>query len=569
MEQRILKLCFVLMLANGAVLAQESKAVISQGKANPAATSSSRTNPEDPQALRRQQLRIFQEYILTRTLDNIKNMDEPALRLSARNDILIDLTRNKMDYKENRALATKIALDALADFSGHSDEIPPFITDYLLGDLGAWIQKYEPELIEKFQAAEKTKRIGKETERIRSLLELKDGDALAASRIRQLLQAGQDVDGLIFYLDELMKRNSKELEPLLSDIVVFAERGQQVSFQTLFWVSEIYLRPGISEALRRRFLAMVIARTQPVNFISESAPQSAYDLLTKTLPFIQQLTPELYDRALTQSFALRTSFTETQLTTEARNKRLKESLNPIEDLVAEAEAVKSKAERNELLAAAARLALEKKRFGQCLDVVAMLDVELAATSRDFWRNWIDGFLKGFVKAALAAKDVEMAEKAAGRIASPLARVEGVVLIMSDSGKANDKTNAQRLLTEASKIAGNAFDDVEKAKAFFLLSLNCDLADESQKARLLESGIKALNNLSKPDVSENDMKPYQEYVRRMDNASNELRKSFKALTKKDENGAIALTEKIQKPDMRTFAMIGILQGLDELLATTRN
>jgi hypothetical protein len=46
---------------------------------------------------------------------------------------------------------------------------------------------------------------------------------------------------------------------------------------------------------------------------------------------------------------------------------------------------------------------------------------------------------------------------------------------------------------------------------------------------------------------------------------DLSKGFRSLTKHDENDALALVEKLQKPGLRTFALIGILTGLDGLLA----
>ena len=84
------------------------------------------------------------------------------------------------------------------------------------------------------------------------------------------------------------------------------------------------------------------------------------------------------------------------------------------------------------------------------------------------------------------------------------------------------------------------------------------------AEQLSSAIKALNNLSKPDANARDKTIYQSYVQRLDNTGYELTKGFKGLTKQDENGALALVEKLQKPDLRTFALIGILLGLNELL-----
>jgi hypothetical protein len=87
---------------------------------------------------------------------------------------------------------------------------------------------------------------------------------------------------------------------------------------------------------------------------------------------------------------------------------------------------------------------------------------------------------------------------------------------------------------------------------------------SKKAELLSSGLKVLNNLTRPDANASDKTMYQTYVRLLDNAGYELVRGFKGLTKQDENDALALVEKVQKPDLKTFALIGILLGLDELL-----
>jgi hypothetical protein len=74
----------------------------------------------------------------------------------------------------------------------------------------------------------------------------------------------------------------------------------------------------------------------------------------------------------------------------------------------------------------------------------------------------------------------------------------------------------------------------------------------------------MNNLSKPDANARDKTIYQTYVQRLDNSGHELTRAFKGLTRQDENSAMALVEKLQKPDLRTFALIGILLGVDGLL-----
>jgi hypothetical protein len=74
----------------------------------------------------------------------------------------------------------------------------------------------------------------------------------------------------------------------------------------------------------------------------------------------------------------------------------------------------------------------------------------------------------------------------------------------------------------------------------------------------------LNKLTNAETSERDNTIYKEYVQRLNNSGYELIRGFKQLTKQDENSALALVEKLQKPDLRTLALIGILQGLSALL-----
>lgn len=519
--------------------------------------------------LHNQQLIILHENLLSRTLDSIKKMDEVALRVSARSQVLAYLWENKTLSDRHLSIKKNLALDAIDDLGNHYPEIPQFMLDYLSANLAALIEKHQPDLIEKLQAAREKAKSGKQAADIRSLFELKNGDALAAARIRQLLAQGGDVKELHFWLNELKRQNSREFKPLLHDVVVIAERGQQISFETLGWLNPIYFHPEVPRPLQRSFAAMILTRTQPVNFVATPAPLTAYELLNTTLPHIQQLLPESYEQAMSQSLVLRAAINQTQLASEERSKRLKKSQSPIEDLVQEAEAAKTRGERNELLAEAAELALQKKKFALCLDIVAKLDLEVAIPGQiDFWRNWGSQFLKKFVRNAIAAKEIEIAEKAALGMAASLSKVQAIAWIMRHWSEAGDKDSAHQLLVEAIKAAETISDDLEEAKAFLLLSITSDLADESKKAQLLLSSVKALNTLNKP-TTPRDQTPYQEYVRTLDNTGYQVISGFKDLTTKDENAAISLVDQIHKQDLRTFALIGVLSGLNDLLAKAKD
>lgn len=558
--KRSANMFIVLVMASSVILAQTAKTPSVTRTAVEPTVEKSRSKPDE---MREHQLRVLREHVLARALDNIKKMDEAGLRVSARNQILTYLAREKNPSAERQALATQIARDALTELREHNEEMTPFMLSYLSNDLASWIQKHRPNLIEDCEKTINAMPRVDASQRIRALFDLEGGDILAVKRIRQELEEHGALNGLNFWLDELMTRNSKEFEPLASEIVARAGQGE-ISFETLFWISDIYLRPQTSNALRNQFLATVVARTQPANFVAEPAPQMAYNLLSKLLPVVQQSIPELYEQALNHSFAMRASLNERQLASEARIKRLNESVNPIADLKAEADSAKTKTERNELLLRAAEIALEKKKFDLCLDILGEVDLNVATADLDSWQRSIDQILENFVRVALTAKLTDPAEKGAARIADPLTRVESLSLIMRYYAKANDRDAAQRLLIEASKIAGSGSDRSDQAKAFLLLSVTCDQVDGSRKAELLLSAVRALNNLSTPDANERDKTIYQTYVRRLDNVGHELTKGFKGLTKQDENEALALVEKLQKPDLRTFALIGILLGLDGLL-----
>lgn len=462
-------LCLVLLTANSVVFAQTAKPQ-SAAEKRPTVQSGADNRLSNGDELREHQLRTFREHVLSRALDSIKKMDEVGLRISARNQLLSYLAADKSPSDEKQALATQIARDALTDLREHSDEIIPFMLSYLSNDLGSWIQKHRPNLTEDFEKTIKATAKFDASQRIRSLFDLEGGDVLAAKRIRQELADNGTLNGLNFWLDELMKRNSKEFEPVAADVVARAAQGQ-ISLETLFWISDIYLRPQTPSTLRNRFLATAVARTQPANFVAEPAPQFAYDLLLKILPAVQQSTPELYDQALNHSFALRASLNEKHAAIEARIKRLSESVNPVADLKSEANAAKTKAERNELLLQAAQMALEKKQLDVCLDVVGEVDIDAAAGDAGSWTRSIDQILKNLVRTAITGKLPDLAEKGAARMTSSLMRVEALNLTIRYYAKANDKEAAQRLLTEAAKVADTGPNSAEKARAFFLLSVS--------------------------------------------------------------------------------------------------
>lgn len=553
----------LLVLANGLCIAQGVKS------SRPSATGKSdlpQAIGSRPEEIRDEQLKTLRTSTLTRTVDNIKKINEPALRISARIQILKFIALDMPLSEEARTLADRLGGDALVDFSEHADEIMPALSDNLLSNLAVWIKNYQPSLGDKLEALEKARMKGKDSQNIRNLMALPGGDVLAAQRIAQSLDAGEEIPVLVIYLKDLIEGNSQEVGPLFSKILDAAAQGR-LSFDTLLSVSDLYLELQTPVALKQRFIRTVLARTQPYNFDKEPASQSAFSLLTNLLPFIQKFAPELYGQALSQRQVIYAAFNQEQKADQERSKRLRESSTPAEDLIAEADTMKPSSKRNELLAEAAQMARDKKNFSVCLSAVSKLDLDVTGISADFWKNWNDQFITEFVKAVLAENKPAFAEKGIEYFSAPYAKVGALALAMQYAVKDADTPSARRLLTYARKTAAAATDNVEKAKAFLLLTAASDQVDNAVKSELLESAIKALNNVSIPDPG--DAKPYQRYVWKLNGAEYQVMGRFKDLAKSSDEEALTLVETIDKPESRTFALLGILQGMRELSLVKQN
>jgi hypothetical protein len=562
--QHISRLSFVLLLTSSLSVAQEIKTLPPSDIDKVQSRKSIHTEQE--QEAQEQKVKMLRMSTLTRTIDSIKKIDEPALRISARNALLKYLIVSRTLPEQDTTLAANIARESLADFSEHFAEIMPSLAEYLFSELAVWIKEYQPALNEMIDALEKTKMKGKDLHSIQALMALPGGDVQAAHQITQFLEAGREIPVLVLYLKDLIASNSQEVMPLLSKIVDVAAQGR-LSFETLFSVSDLYIQPQTPLALKHRFVRMVVARTQPFNLEKEPASQSAYYLMTNLLPTIRQVVPELYSQAVNQRLVVYASFTKEQVADEQRSKRLSESSSLIEDLMAEADQTKSKLKRNQLLAQAAQLAMQNKRFALCLEAVEKLDLDAPGMSADFWKDWNDQFVRDFVKAVLGEKKPELAEQGMGHINGPYAKVQALVMIIQYWMKVEDSSNARRLLTQGRKAAGNATDYVDRAKAFFLLSTLFSQTDNSEKMELLESAIKALNSVSLPERGD-DLRRYQTYVWRLNGVEIQVASQFKDLTKNGSEEALNLVERIDKPESRTFALLGILHGLRDLSRSAR-
>ena len=86
------------------------------------------------------------------------------------------------------------------------------------------------------------------------------------------------------------------------------------------------------------------------------------------------MAPTLYEKALAQTLVLQAASPDRE-ELRKRRERLEASVDPIGDLLQEADTLKSVSERNELIAEAAQFALHEKKLIPALEIVSRLKYE--------------------------------------------------------------------------------------------------------------------------------------------------------------------------------------------------
>src|ERR1043165_3837336 len=232
--QHLGRLSVVLLVAQSLSFAQ----AIKPGPANAGRVEVKKGNKTEQQNARdEQQLKTLQMSTLSRTLDTIKKINEPALRISARNALLNYLTADGNFSEEDKNISAGLVRDSLADFNDHFEEMMPSLAQFLFSDFAVWIKKYQPASSEGVEALEKTKLKGKDLQDIRALMAQPGGDVAAPQQITQDLGGGQDIPILILDFDDLIARNSQALTVLQRRHDAVAAQGQ-LSFETLLSVSD-------------------------------------------------------------------------------------------------------------------------------------------------------------------------------------------------------------------------------------------------------------------------------------------------------------------------------------------
>ncbi|MGH9902721.1 MAG: hypothetical protein ACRD68_13010, partial [Pyrinomonadaceae bacterium] len=389
--------------------------------------------------------------------ERIKALDEPALRVFLRLQVATFLWANKRTNASGRAEA--MTTEALADLIEHESEIPEFYANSFRRDAMALLELHAPAL-----AASLSKRFGLDQKEdqlatAHQLLNRKDGVGAAVEKIHGFLKSGRDPgDMMTFLLLRLEVERPDEVPRLLAEILNSAERiPGSISFQTLFFLKHQYMKEGGTPELKGRFIDVFVKSAQEVSAKSESENfLLAYGVLSDILPTIGKLRPSLYPQASALAATLGARLPRQSAEREAIDDRIRQSADPLNQTIAEAEAARDSSLKESLFTEAARLAVKKGQLKTAVDLITK--AESPEPNRVAHR---DQFLGDVVIRALDVKDPATAAYAAAGIRSPLKRSSALQRIALYFFESEDVARARETLNDALHLIRSAEDGVNR------------------------------------------------------------------------------------------------------------
>jgi hypothetical protein len=488
----------------------------------------------------------------------IKVMDEPAMRVFLRLQMAKLLWTKKLNSSSNEAQV--LAADAVADLQNHLGEVPPLYAGMFRGELLALLQDNAPALAARLVERYDLGRGDDQAAVAYRLLNTEGGAGRALEIMRDLVRGGQIPQNIVFFLEALAKTRPAETVPLLEDIIAREERTPgTLAWDSIFFLNHLYIDENAPPQLQTRFLKVLIYRSRAAAEVAPQDRRLAFNLLSASLPQIEKLMPALYAQAAAQSAAIGTDPAQSAFEREEEIKRMERSGDPVGEMTKEAAATKDPSYKNNLLARAAQLALQKGQLQAAVDLITKIDS--GDKNEALYR---DQFLGEVVGAALRANDLALADNATAKIGSIFKRASAMQKIALKLLDSDDRQGAQVRTNEAIKLIESADDDIPKASALLGAIQALAKTDEQRIPELAQGAIKIINKLPGPkseDKPGSDNR--KKYTEALLLTAYSLTPAFRVLAKRDEIGALSLADVIQNQEIKTFAMFGV--AIDVLLA----
>ncbi len=493
--------------------------------------------------------------VLSRVPDEIKAMREPVLRASLSIQVATFLWTNKP--AEARDEAERIATEAFADLESNKGVIPPSYLSSFRSELLALLQTHAPELAARLSKRYELRQGSVQSMVAYDMLGTKEGAGRGVDMLINVIRGGELPSSIIFFLHRLEETKPDEKVRVLSEIINLGERKPDaISMDDLFLLKHQYIAADVPAELQRRYLNLVVSKTRVSTDLDGMDQGMSYHLLRIVLPEIQKQLPTVYPQASAQLANLRTSISDITLETEDTMKRINQSADPLNQMITEADAAKDDYKKRRLLTEAAQIALNKDQLKLAVDLI--MRVESGEKNFGLFR---DQLLEKVVNRAIEQKDVTVADYAASKIQSHLARSSALQRIALYFFRSKDLISARQRFDTAVKLIDSAENNASKASAMLRVIALAAVLDDARVFEMAQATIKIVNNLATPRGDEKpESAEHKHYLDGLLQVAYNIIPTFRALSQRDEIGAFALANSIRSQELKTAAIFGASTGV---------
>lgn len=471
----------------------------------------------------------------------IRKIDDPSVR------IFLKLRLASVLWKEpdQNKIAESLTIAALDELDANA-AIPSLYADTFRRDLLALLQTNAPDTAKRYPR----KDIGIDV--AYSMLNSKGNEALAIETLEAELAKGWIPDlTLLFFLSRVETQRPVELSRTLSVVVAAEERrAGTIPLQVFSSLTHFCLKPDVQSDLKRRFLAAAVNSTKVSYTLSDSEEVNhAYNLLEAILPHVKSLTPSLYAQAAAQLSSLVSRVSSARSQSTEIDERIRTSNDPLGQIIAEARSATNPTLKDELFLQAARLAMEKGKLKQSL--------ELALSMSDPDRKkWQEQFLNELASTAVEKKAPEVASAAIAEIQSQSLKIPALQKLALYYFESKDLVKARELLDDTLKAIDSIDEKTQKSLALLRALPLVAKVNSDNVPVLSEQIVKGINSISSPD-STTDKAVLTSYVQKtLMPLTWQVLPVFQALAERDENLTLDLANRIQFKEVRTSALLGV-------------
>jgi hypothetical protein len=445
-----------------------------------------------------------------------------------------------------------LATAALADLRVHEKEIPSLYVDQFRRNLISQLQVHPSDstasILEEYKLNRRM-----DFEVAYSLLGRENGADQAVRMLQNSIASGKDPGApiIVSFLHRLESLRPSDVPKLLNAVLAEEEAHPgSISTGTMFGLKHLFIRKQTAQELQSRYLVAVVHRAADKD-ASLGSIVDTYTILADVLPEVESQVPDLYYSASTALSQLAERVPKGTIERISIDKRVRQSTDPLAQLMAEKEAATDPSLKDDLQVEAAQLALEKGQTQAAIDMVVKLQPK-----NEEARLWRDQFIEEVIGVAINKDDLGIAEYGVGQIHSAGIRASVLEKIALYFQKSNDLSRARETLTSALHSVNTLSDSTDKAVALLDLANSFLKLDSQRSLELARSAVKIINKdpgTQRRVETGNDQQ--LKNVEKMLRIAYKLIPTFQALGVTDESATLILAKDIQRPELRIAATFG--------------